>query len=84
MLLAMPSAELRAASAGLVVQLLEEQGREVLEGAAERLKVRGGFTQRGRGKQGCGRGGGARGGGWDETGGACDGTSRGGRQQQVG
>ncbi len=39
MLLAMPSAELRAASAGLVVQLLEDQGREVLTAAAERLKV---------------------------------------------
>lgn len=39
LLLAMPSPELRSAAAGLVVNLLEDQGKEAVEAAAERLKV---------------------------------------------
>jgi hypothetical protein len=39
MLLAMPHAELRAAAASLVVNLLEEQGREAVTAAEERLRV---------------------------------------------
>lgn len=39
MLLAMPSAELRSSAAALVVNLLEEQGREAMTATADRLKV---------------------------------------------
>jgi hypothetical protein len=40
MLLAMPSAELRASAATLVVNLLEDQGREAMNAAVARLEVR--------------------------------------------
>lgn len=38
-MLALPNATLRHAAAGLVVQLLPGQGREVLEAAQEQLQV---------------------------------------------
>jgi hypothetical protein len=39
MLLAMPSAELRSSAATLVVNLLEDQGREAMNAAVARLEV---------------------------------------------
>lgn len=39
MLLAMPSADLRSSAAALVVNLLEDQGREAMTATADRLKV---------------------------------------------